>query len=574
MHRTDIRRSPVVAILSLTLFSAVLFMLSFPNPIVENGVPLLGAIAVVPAFFAAWACASRAFALFTGAIFGIASTVLAYFWLANFQEYSAWTLGGTSLGYLMEYAIVFAVLRFIMHNTSDKWQALCLALAWNGYEYLKSIGFLGFPWTLLAQSAHEVLPLMQIANITGVWGLSFLFALCNALIFVSIRRAVSSRASGLGDEPQRLYRDFERVLSKNERQRVNLPLQWLTFFALVAAVLLYGWDALEHRANRAEADVKARIPILLVQQNTDSWAAADLEGTVKNLELIINQTREGIANAPEKPKLIVWSETSLPIPYQPGLSARMDEIYRTEPAAIPFAKFLATYNVPLLTGTVNVDPNNAETAYNTAALIRPDGSVAGTFYKRQLVPFAEYVPFSSSPIVQKISNAIGITGTWTPGASFAPIVWDNYDGAGNDLRIGTPICFEDSFPYATREMVQQGADMLINLTNVSWSRSKSAQIQQLAAAKFRSIETGVPLIRGTNSGVTSVVDPWGAVVAEARPFSAETLFVNVTLYDTTPTLYMRIGDAFAQGVTALALLMLLAIAIKKSRDRSRHRIRR
>ncbi len=497
----------------------------------------------MPVFFALTLIRTRKHALMLGAFFGIATTCLAYFWLSRFQDYSAWALGSVCIGYAVEYSLVFLALRFIIDNTPYEKQGLPLAIAWTAYEYLKSIGFLGFPWTLLAQSVHGALPIIQLARITGVWGVSFILAICNGLVYSSLYHAINKRK-------KEHYIQGKKIIK-----------QWAAFGLSLAAVLTYGMYSISSSKNRP---IKKHIPMLLVQQNIDSWEFQDTDGIVKNLENIIEQTQNSIETADKKPELIVWSETSLKKPYQPGVSESWDELYATRPSSLPFREFLKRYNTPLLSGSAQFDEVDDSLAYNSAILIHPDGSLLDKYAKYQLVPFAELIPFYEyKPVRTFMNNVINVYGTWSRVKSFAPLAWSNYDGQGNTLYIGTPICFEDSFPYITRAMTNNGADVLINITNVSWSSSKSAQVQQLAAAKFRSIETGLPLVRSTNSGVTSIVDPWGRMGKSLPMFTEATLQVDVPMYEKRKTPYLVIGDSFAYLMVAAAAYIILSIRRRK-----------
>jgi apolipoprotein N-acyltransferase len=128
---------------------------------------------------------------------------------------------------------------------------------------------------------------------------------------------------------------------------------------------------------------------------------------------------------------------------------------------------------------------------------------------------------------------------------------------GGSLRFSTPICFEDVFPGLCRRFILKGAELLINMSNDSWSKTHSALTQHIAAAKFRAIENRRILVRATNAGVTSVIDPWGRVLAAVPTFRPDYLLARVPVYrqsDYAP--YTIYGDWFAY-VLALAVIYLL-----------------
>ena len=183
-------------LLLLTLLSSVLLPLALPNEFVGGAIgilglradesfywgnALLGLVCIAPAFYAICRSPSFKVAARLGVVFGGVSTALSSFWLMFFQGFSVWTYGGTILGYMGYNALLFPFL-LGLSRLSPRFRPFLLAVGWAVYEYFKSIGFLGYPWGLVAYPVGSVLPLIQFVDITGVWGLSFLMALINALI--------------------------------------------------------------------------------------------------------------------------------------------------------------------------------------------------------------------------------------------------------------------------------------------------------------------------------------------------------------------------------------------------------
>ncbi len=187
---------PRLRLLLLVLASSVLLPLALPSELfgavirLFGGTPdesfywgnaMLGFVCIAPVFYAVSRAPTFGFASLLGVVFGGISTALANYWLMFFQGYTIWTMGGVVLGYIGYNALLFPGLRGIA-LVSRRYRPFLLAIAWCIYEYLKSIGFLGYPWGLVAYPAGAFLPLVQFVDITGVWGLSFLIALVNALI--------------------------------------------------------------------------------------------------------------------------------------------------------------------------------------------------------------------------------------------------------------------------------------------------------------------------------------------------------------------------------------------------------
>ena len=144
------------------------------------------------------------------------------------------------------------------------------------------------------------------------------------------------------------------------------------------------------------------------------------------------------------------------------------------------------------------------------------------------------------------------------------VVFDLPD-KGMNLRFGAPICFEDAFPDVCRNFSLKGADILINLTNISWSKTDSAEIQHWAAARFRAIEARKTLVRSTNGGVSCVVDPFGRVLDSLPLFEAKAKFVEVPVYrDASPTVYMSWGDWFARSALLLSAVLSIILMIEEA----------
>jgi apolipoprotein N-acyltransferase len=197
-------------------------------------------------------------------------------------------------------------------------------------------------------------------------------------------------------------------------------------------------------------------------------------------------------------------------------------------------------------------------------VIDPRGELLGAYGKQQLVPFAESIPFWSVPAVQEFfRTVIGIYGTWVPGAATTVLSLDAAS-TGRPVLIGMPICFEDGFGWVPREMVRGGAEILVNLTNNSWSRQYSAQTQHFVAARLRTIELRTTLVRGTNSGLSGVIDARGRIIAELPMFESTAATVDAPLYRPILTGYRLFGDALGQ-LAALAMLAWVIVTAKKQR---------
>jgi apolipoprotein N-acyltransferase len=164
-------------------------------------------------------------------------------------------------------------------------------------------------------------------------------------------------------------------------------------------------------------------------------------------------------------------------------------------------------------------------------------------------------------------EVVGIQAIWAPGPETRLFPVER--SRGDAVMVGTPVCFEDGFANVVRRFVREGADALINLTNNAWSRTDSAQLQHLVAARFRSVETRRSLIRSTNAGYTGVVDAWGRVTAGLPMFEGAHLTVEVPVYaPPRPTIYVLWGDYLP--VTMLGGLLILLV-VSRLRERAGRR---
>lgn len=513
--------------LSAVIGSAFLHTLALPNDLFSLGMAPLGFVALTPLFIAllktpSWRTAAR-----YGALFGALSTAAGSYWLAFFGDFSIWTLGGAVIGYAGYNYLLFGYLQHVSQNSSAIYRPLWLATVWAGYEYLKSVGFLGYPWGLIAYPLAQYAPLAQLAELTGTWGLSWLAALWNAALAMLW---VSWRGRELGCP---FCRPEARAL----------------IVAALLTTVISGFGALRLRQPVA---VVGSVPMVLVQQNIDSWRPGSFPDA---LAQAVELSRSGLAGAPPN-SLLVWSETSLRRPYHPA-----DEYFERYPTPMPLRQFLRNAQVSLLVGAPHAtDPTGFEMT-NSVLLIEPEGQIVGNYGKQQLVPFAEQIPGWRLPIVQWFfREVIGLYGTWVPGSGPVAIPLGS-----TGLTIATPICFEDAFSDVVRRLTATGADVLVNLTNNSWSKRDSAQWQHLVAARLRTIENRRVMVRSSNSGFTGVIDAHGRVIAGLPMFTAATLPITVEVQrQDTPTLYQVWGDLWGQ---TFVLLTLWTVVRKGRRSR-------
>jgi len=553
-----------------TIFSTGLLALALPNEIAPYGIALLGLVCLVPYFTALAHCRSYRDAALLGAVFGALSHAATSYWLVFFQDFAVWTIGATSVAYGLLHAILAVFLRRFslgprMHPKSglalrpatNPLRPFLIAAVWTVWEWQKSIGFLGYPWGLVAYAVNEVSPLIQIADSLGVYGLTFLLALANALI---------SEAN--------LYRRA-MVLHPVSASTGSGANGFIVLGTLSVWFLVYGAWVLAH-----PTPIVDRVPFVLVQHNGDSWETG---GEIQVLKTCQALSREGIARmekgdialagngtsgagsaAGMKPALVVWSETVLRRPFED-----YRPFFRKSPPNDPFIPFLADIDTPLLTGAPVVLDWERYDATNSALLISSRAEVIASYAKSHPVPFAEAIPFWEYQWMRDfMKDVVGLEGGWVVGTEAT--VMEIETPSGRPLHFGVPICFEDAFADVCADFYRNGADILINITNDSWSKTVSSETQHLVASRFRAVENRRVLVRSTNGGVTSVVDAEGRMIASLPLFTEASLPVLVPIQiSSAPTTYFLLGDWFPVLMAALVLAFLLFDALAGVRKRSR-----
>ena len=513
--------TPVVVIhrLSLVLLSAVLVALAIPNHILPYGSLLLGAVALIPYLTVIYRETSKRARMRYGAFFGVVTTFLAHYWLLFFEGFSAWTIGTIALGYGGCHALLansIYRLRGLSHNV----RLWAVAVAWSAFEYFKSIGYLAFPWGLIALPATTSLPLIQHIDITGIWSLSLLMALLNTVGVEWIARR-SSRAT--------LWRQTACIL------------------ALFLVLIGHGYLRLSR-----PPIVTDTVTLALIQQNTDSWAPNGAENSLDaNIELTKQALQELRDTENREPAMVIWSETSMRYPYEQNTS-----FYANYPEDQSLLTLLQRGTWHLLSGAPYLEEgtDGQNSYYNAAIQLNPRGELLDHYHKRQLIPFAEHIPFWEIPALQSFySRVIGLYGSWRPGQRNTIF---HIPTESRAIPYAVLICFEDSFGYLGSAARRAGAEILINLTNNSWSRTEAAQIQHFASARLRSVENRVALVRSTNSGVTAVVDATGRTIQQLPMFEKGYLLVDVPLYQDQPlTPYSRYGDWLGKLIVIAALTL-------------------
>jgi len=379
---------------------------------------------------------------------------------------------------------------------------------WVSLEYLRAYFLTGFPWALLGYTQYRTLPLLQIADMTGVYGVSFLIILVN--IF--------------------LYQLWRWVRGKDG---ATYPfLATFTAIPLLLVTIWYGFVTLNREVSGTE------VKVALAQGNIPQdikWNPAFQEETVAIYERLSRRS-SGAA-------LVVWPESSLPFFFQKEqlYSARVTSLAKELDAALIVSSPALEYD------------DGHEKLLNSAFLIAPDGSAAGRADKIHLVPFGEYVPLAKLlPFVKKMVQGIG---DFSPGRTAAPL-----NAAFG--KIGVLVCFEGIFPELSRAYVNNGAGLLVNITNDAWFGDSSAPYQHLSMTVLRAVENRVPLVRSANTGITAIIDSRGHVRGMTGLFR-EALLTGTVRIGGEKSFYTLHGDIFAWGCIALAIGIFATVSRRR-----------
>lgn len=498
----------------LALLSGALYALSFP----KAGLWPLSFVAFIPLLLACrHKVPGRAFRLgfvaglagFGGLLYWINIVVMQYGHLPWWLSFCLFLL---LAAYLALYpALTLCVVRWAeVRGVSP---VLLFPLAWTSLEYLRSFALSGFPWGTLGYSLYRVLPLIQIADVTGVYGPSFLIALANSVLFLALRRAVR-----------------------------GAPYRWPAASGLLLLLLLAG--SLGYGLHRLrEAPDGATLRVALIQGNIPQdvkWDPAFQEATIRIYERL---TRQAIATG--NLDLIVWPESAAPffVQEEPKLAARIGALAREAKAG-------------MIVGSPAAERDGDRMRLlNSAFLFTPAGEVGPRSDKLHLVPFGEYVPLAKLlPFVHKMVAGIG---DFVPGRSYVTFPTGKGDA-------GVLICFEGIFPELARGYVREGSRFLVNITNDAWFGRSSAPWQHLAMYTFRAVESRVPVVRAANTGISSLIDSSGRIADTTALFQEATLVGTIRLTNAV-TIHTRYGNVFVHLVCLGFATALLMTARRKKR---------
>jgi len=403
------------------------------------------------------------------------------------------------------------------------------AALWVTLEMLVGWLFTGFPWNPLGASQYRMVPLIQIASVTGIYGVSFL------VVWVSL----SLLSAGL----MIVLRPTARSAWVSE---IILPI------LVVALIFNFGFRQLAR-----DTAPERTLNVTLIQPSIPQTLIWDTSRDLERFREVIQLSEQALTNRTD---LLVWPEAAVPS------YARWDTNLH-----LAITNLVRQHRVWLILGSDDVGrpappaPPDKYEFYNAAFLVSPEGEFVSRYIKRNLVVFGEYIPLVRwLPFVKWFTP---IEGGFTSGDHPVPFVLTR-----PHVKTSPLICFEDIFPRTAREAADEDTDFLVNLTNNGWFGESGAQWQHAAAAVFRAVENGLPLVRCSNNGLTGWVDAQGRLRQIFRDdrgtiYGPGFLTAQIPLLapgaKRIPTYYHQHGDVFGWACVGFTGIILLSRILRR-----------
>lgn len=545
---------------ALLLLAALILSLAHPSFLSKKGFGFLSFIALIPVFAVIRNTSWKLVGVY-GFLFGFVYYTIFNYWLTSFHPFAILIVT------IIKGAEMIAL--FLALKAADRWTGELLkgrmvhvfqAIIWVAYAYISQGWFAGYPYGTIAYALYNYSILIQIADLFGIWGITFMLVLPQAF---------------LGNWVCDHYSRTRTEHSDGLWQHILFHKVTMTIFAvLLIAQIVYGIITYTKWKN-AEEDTS--FSVATIQHNADSWKG----GYDTYKRNFINLEKMSLEAKLRNPDLIVWSETAFvpsvswytTYPYEGDDEGDTFEYLRKiQDLVDEFVTFGTELGIPLLTGNpssvikdetlpaYDEDGNWNKLDYNSVILF-DDGTIKQTYLKQHLVPFTEHFPYEKQmPWLYNLLKANDYH-WWEKGTE--PVVFETSNG----ITFSTPICYEDVFGDICADFVANGADLIINMTNDSWSGSEAAERQHAVMAVFRCIENRKTMLRSTNSGLTCLITPDGTIQGEMEPFKMYYRIWDVPVYSTQTygtTLYTRTVDLSARicvwlsyAILALGLVLVI-----------------
>lgn len=425
---------------------------------------------------------------------------------------------GVFIGFYTGLAAALAAL--LMRCPHPLLRMLGVPASWVVGEFARSTVYSGFSWQLLGYTQHQHLALIQIADLTGVYGVSFLLACSSYVAAEIIRSFYGSRSSS------RAFRFPPFAL-----RTLSFPWTATTgLTALVAATLSYGAFRL---ADSPVSQDTAPVTLVLVKANVPSAHRWQRVRYASTLLAYAQASRQHLGQT--QPDLVIWPEFALGfyLNQEPSLRVLLNQLTHQ-------------LNAPLLLGAPRAESGDKRRLfYNSAYLLAPGGAILDVYDKMRLLPFAESWPsFFPSVLAHRPETPTEFT------AGSRATVFSLPQG-----QFGVLICYEATYPVLARRLVQEGAHFLVNISNDTWLAGEAASAQHFSMAVFRAVENRRFLARVATAGVSGFIDPFGRPTQQS--IAPEASLLGTVTPQRRFSVYTRYGDWFVGLCGGLALGIVL-----------------
>ncbi len=494
----------------LVLLSAFLYALAFP----PWNFTRVAWVALVPFFWGIGGLKPRAAAV-AGVLWGTATIWTVAYWVPSaltfYYQQPRWfgllfSIAASLLFWSSYYAAFAACAAWITPRCAGVARALLLAALWVTFELARAQLLTGEPWLLLGYALVPNVTLIQVADLGGVYVLSFIVVFVNA----SLVEVLSVVAAG-----------FKPAL------RTALPAA-----AVFLATYAYGLARLA-----SPLPTTPSVPVTVIQGNNDLGAQWRPEFYGQGLDQYLRMSTESAQQT--HPRVLVWPESAVTffLAREPRYQALI-------------ARMLGATGADLIVGAPhfeNDDPARPQ-FFNSAFYVTAGGRIDGRYDKVHLLPFAEYFPLR---FIQFLHRHFGGVRAFTPGDGTTLL----HTALGDAAVV---ICFEAIFPDLVRRQMARGADVLVNLSNDVWLGHDTGPEQHLLMATLRAVENRTWLIRATTTGISAIVDPYGRVQARTGTFVAASINGDIVPMR-VDTVYKTYGDAFAYACVGASLIGMLVL---------------
>ncbi|MCK5534112.1 apolipoprotein N-acyltransferase [bacterium] len=422
--------------------------------------------------------------------------------------------------YLAVYVGVFCLLYkfFVLHVSSRLLHILFGGFLWVFLELCRSCFFSGFPWALLGYSQWKNTFLIQIAGITGSYGVSFLIVIFN----IALLKILDTQWRG---------------------EKLRKKIQIIIIVGMGLSVCYsYGYVVIR----QAEKEDKSSVKVVVLQGNIPQkmkWDSAYKPQIMRVYTELVKKTKS------LNPQLIVWPEAAIPgyVNYEHDLSRWLEELIKQSGCNHIIGGPDIKYSKKSF---------EKERYYNSAFLFSSEGKILNQHDKIHLVPFGEMVPLRW--LFSKVINVLNEIGDFDKGKEIRILKLPEIDA-------GVFICFEIIFPNLIRRFVNKGAKIIINITNDAWFGKTSAPYQHFSTCVFRAVENRIYVVRAANTGISGFIDPFGRIKKTFPLFVKGYLHYDVFL-STKKTFYTKYGNVFAYGCSIMVVI-LMAMAKREAQKK-------